>query len=110
MLEKLKNQVRDLSLEDKVIFTGYIDNAADYLSALDLFILPSPKEGLGISIIEAMMASKPVIASRTGGIPEIVSDKVTGLLVEPGNSYEIKEAIIFLIENPEMMKAYARMG
>lgn len=110
ILEALKRQARDLSLEDKVIFTGFIDNVADYLGAFDIFVLPSLKEGLGISIIEAMMAGKPVIASRTGGIPEIVRDKVTGYLIEPGNSNDIKEALLEMIQNPELMRIYSENG
>jgi len=110
ILQALKNQVRALRLEEKVIFTGFIDNAADYLSTFDIFILPSLKEGLGISIIEAMMAGKPVIASRTGGIPEVISDNVTGRLIKPGDSDEIKEALLSVVENPESMKAYAENG
>jgi glycosyltransferase involved in cell wall biosynthesis len=110
ILETLKNQARYLSLEDKVIFTGFVENAGDYLNAFDIFVLPSLMEGLGISIIEAMMAGKPVIASRTGGIPEIVRDEVTGSLVEPGNPNEIKEALLKLIQNPELMKIYAENG
>ena len=107
---ELKSKARGLKLADKVIFTGFIDEVADYLNAFDIFILPSLKEGLGISLIEAMMAGKPVIASRTGGIPEVVCDNVTGRLVEPGNSNEIKEALLDMIDNPELMRTYAENG
>lgn len=56
------------------------------------------------------MAGKPVIASRTGGIPEVVCDNVTGCLIQPGNSRETKEALLNMIENPELMKTYVENG
>lgn len=83
----LKNQLeqlaKDLSLRERIIFLGARRNIAEILSQIDIFVLPSLWEGLGLAVLEAAAAGKPVVASRVGGIPEIIEDGVTGLLVRP---------------------------
>jgi glycosyltransferase involved in cell wall biosynthesis len=66
-----------------------------------VFVLPSHQEGLGLAIIEAMAAGLPVVATRVGGIPEVVVEEETGLLVEPGSSPQLAEGIIRLLANPQ---------
>lgn len=70
----------------QVAFTGFVDNVADYLAALDLFVFPSREEGLGSVLIDAMAQGLPIVASRVGGIPELIEDGQTGLLVPPGDA------------------------
>lgn len=88
------------------IFPGNIPNAATFLPAFDIFVLPSIKEGLPYVILEAGLAGLPVIASRVGGIPEIVENGVSGLLVKPKNSADVAEKINYLIAHPELQKIY----
>jgi len=109
-MQALRSKASVLNLNEKVIFTGFIENIADYLEAIDIFVLPSISEGLGISALEAMMAGKPVIATRVGGIPEIVHDRVSGHLVEPSNAEQIAQAILYFASNPEIMKMYGSNG
>ncbi|MFC1757080.1 glycosyltransferase [Patescibacteria group bacterium] len=73
----------------------------NYLRAFDIFVLPSLKEGLPYIVLEAGLARVPVVATRVGGIPEIIEDKKTGLLVNPANALKLKEAIKKLENNPE---------
>jgi len=82
----------------------YIPDAVKYLKAFDIFILPSLKEGLPYTIIEAMIAKVPIIASNIGGIPEMIIDKETGFLIKPKNSEEIKSKIEYILSNPEEIK------
>jgi glycosyltransferase involved in cell wall biosynthesis len=79
----------------------------NYLKAFDIFILPSVKEGLPYILMEAGLARLPVIATKVGGIPEIIEDQKTGILVGPANSQELKEAIEKLINNSELKNALA---
>lgn len=100
-LEKLAGQ---LGLADQVIFPGFIDDMPGFLYCLDVFIIPSIAEGLSITTIEAMAAGLPVVASRVGGLPELVSEGVTGYLVEPRNPLELAQAILKILGQPELAK------
>ncbi len=79
----------------------WIDNAASYLKAFDIFVLPSLKEGLPYTILEAMLAETPIIATNVGGIPEMIENNVNGILIQSKNSQQLAEKILYLINNPE---------
>ncbi len=100
-LEKLKDQVVRRELADFVFFLGYLKDVRTYLSAFDIFILTSKKEGLPYSILEAGFASLPTIASFVGGIPEIITNHQSGILINPKNHYEIIQALDTLISHPD---------
>ncbi len=89
-----------------VRFAGYIPDAASYLSAFDAFALPSWKEGLPYVLLEAGMASLPAIATRVGGIPEIVEDGASGTLVAPGDSEALARAIERYRTEPDLAAAH----
>ncbi|MDO8601239.1 MAG: glycosyltransferase [bacterium] len=93
--KNLEDLVKKLGLAERVKFLGEIPNEKipEYLAGADCFVLPSLKEGFGIAVLEAMAAGVPVIASRVGGILDIIEDGKTGLLIEPGNPEEIAKAI-----------------
>ena len=71
----LKNAAAGLS---NVMFTGFVDNVGDYLAAFDVFVLPSNREGIGSVLFDAMDRALPVVASRVGGVPDIVHDGENG--------------------------------
>jgi len=85
-------------------FAGHQPQAANLMVDLDVFVLPSYREAMPMSILEAMAAAKPVVATRVNGVPEVVVDGVTGLLVPPGNPDALAEAILKLLQNPEMAR------
>jgi glycosyltransferase involved in cell wall biosynthesis len=91
--DELVSLARSLGLSDRVRFAGFRDDVAAVLRAFDCFVLPSRREGLGTSIMDAQAAGVPVVATRTGGIPELVEDGETGLLVEVGESAELAAAV-----------------
>jgi glycosyltransferase involved in cell wall biosynthesis len=99
---KIKNE----KLENVIYLAGYIENASEYLKALNIFVLPSLKEGLPYAILEAGCASLPVVTTTVGGIPEIVEDMRSGVLIQPKNERELAHAISFMIEHPTMRKQY----
>ncbi|MBE0497504.1 MAG: glycosyltransferase family 4 protein [Campylobacterales bacterium] len=85
-----------------VSFEGFVDNVGDYLSVMDLFVFPSLHEGLGSILLDAMNAGVPIVASNAGGIPDIITHKKNGILVEPAHVEGIKQAIIALYEDRTM--------
>lgn len=110
--EMLQRQSALLGLEEQVIFTGRIphDEVPALLSAADIVALPAEDEGMPLSLLEAMAAGHPVVASRVGAIPEIVEDGVSGLLVAPGSSDALARAIDELIRNPQTAKRLGDAG
>jgi glycosyltransferase involved in cell wall biosynthesis len=101
---KLEALIKKLGLEDKVILFGRLTEASRYLSAFDIFVLPSIKEGFPWSVLEAMSAKLPVIATRVGAIPEIIQDGVNGYVVLPKDPDQIAERINVLLANEALVK------
>jgi glycosyltransferase involved in cell wall biosynthesis len=81
-----------------------------YLLDTDIFVLPSWSEGFPLVILEAMAAGCPVISTRVGAIPEVVLDGVTGILVEKQNPQQLAQAMITLIENPDLRRQMGQAG
>lgn len=98
------NMVKSLGLFKNVLFAGFIDEKEKpmYYAAADVFALPSLVEGAPIVILEALASGKPLVASRTGNIPELVRDGVSGILVNPQDTVQIAKAIIRYLENPSL--------
>lgn len=89
-------------LGDKILFLGRKKEIAKLMTAAEAFVLPSEREAFGLVLLEAGVAGLPIIASNVGGIPEIIDDGKTGILVPPENPQALAEAIKNIIENPEM--------
>ncbi len=104
--KNLEQLIIKRGLQEKVFLVGQIDNAASLLKAFDVFLLPSVKEGMPYSVLEAGAAGRPIIASAVGGLPEIVTDMESGILVQAGRPAEIKKAMEFLMNNPERRSAF----
>ena len=104
--KNLERLILERELQEKVFLVGQIDNTATLLKAFDVFLLPSTKEGMPYSILEAGAAGRPVIASNVGGLPEIITDMESGILVRAGRPAEIRKAMEFLINNPERRAAF----
>ena len=109
-LDELKQLVKELGLVDKVIFTGFVDDMVNLYRCLDMVVLPSKSEGFGRTIAEAMAMTKPIIATKVGGIPEIVVEGKTGLLVPSGDSKALAAAILKVVENPELAIKFSING
>jgi glycosyltransferase involved in cell wall biosynthesis len=94
-------------LSGSMRFLGERRDVPDLLQALDLYVQPSLLEGFGLSVLEAMAARRAVVASRTGGLPEVVADGVTGTLVPPGDPTALASEILNLLQDPSRR---ARLG
>jgi len=95
---------------DRIIFTGRRDDISALTADLDIAVLPSLREAQGISILEAMARRKPVVASAVGGIPEVLTDGVDGILVPPGDSEALAEAIGRVAKSPSLREQIGEAG
>jgi len=105
--KKLEALVSKRGLEDRVFLPGTVPDAALFMKAFDCFLLPSLSEALGYVVLEAGRAKIPVIATSVGGIPEIIEDMESGILVHPKNVKEIVRAVTFMSENKEKRDSMA---
>ncbi|OGW31406.1 MAG: hypothetical protein A2X54_03100 [Nitrospirae bacterium GWF2_44_13] len=106
--ENLMTKVKERNLDSSILFTDFQSDAISHINALDIFAMPSEKEGMPRVILEAMLLGKPVIASDITGPSELVVDGETGFLVPVGKTEAIADAILRLIENPEMRKGMGK--
>jgi glycosyltransferase involved in cell wall biosynthesis len=106
-MAELRKQTVELGLEPQVSFEGFVSDVAAFLNQVDIFVLPSLYEGLGVAILEAMAAGKPIVASRVGGIPELIQHLATGLLVPPGDSEALAQAISRLVSEQDLAENLA---
>lgn len=105
--ENYKTQAKELS---NITFEGYVNNVGDYISCFDLFVFPSLNEGLGSILFDVMKQDVAIIASNVGGIPDIIEDNKSGLLLKTKDSEAIYEAIIKLYEDEKLRKELAFNG
>jgi glycosyltransferase involved in cell wall biosynthesis len=103
----LEHLIKIEGLTDRVVLAGHIQNAPAHLSAFDLFVLPSRSESLGYVLLEAGMVGLPAIGTRVGGIPEILENEVTGLLVAPKNAPALTNAIERLLKDTALRTTLA---
>ena len=107
---ELQQLAREKQISDRFVFTGFQPNASDLVSGFDIFVLPSYREAMPMSILEAMAAAKPVVATNVNGIPEVVVDGITGFLVPPGDPNALAEAILKLLRDPELAHNMGQAG
>ncbi|MBT0813050.1 glycosyltransferase [Litoribacter ruber] len=106
----LKSMVEELNLQKKVIFAGYHYDTAPFYKLMDIFCVPSAYEGFGLVAAEAMMHSLPVIATKVGGLKEVIVEGETGFLVSPYSPNLLALKIQYLVENPAQRRRMGEMG
>lgn len=106
----LERRIADLHLDRHVVLAGFRTDVLSLLKAFDLFVMSSVTEGLGTSLLDAMAAGRAIVATRAGGIPEVVEEGRTGLLVPPGDSSALAGAIVRLLSDEELRMAFGRAG
>jgi glycosyltransferase involved in cell wall biosynthesis len=105
--EHLEHQVKEHHLEKHVLLPGFRTDVLGCIKGFDLFVMSSVTEGLGTSLLDAMACARPIVATRAGGIPEIVGDDVNGVLVPPRDAHALADAIVRLLKDED---ARRRMG
>lgn len=108
--DELTRMIHELGLERHVLLPGFRPDVLSLLKTFDLMVMPSITEGLGTSILDAMACAKAVVGCAVGGIPEVVDDGVTGLLVPPRNASALGAAIVRLMRDPGLRETLGRAG
>lgn len=111
--KRIEERAAKLGIKDKVLFTGHIKDEKLFLSAYcacDVFVLPSEYEAFGLVLLEAMACEKPCVATRVGGVPEVIEEGGTGVLVEYGEAKELAGAINDLLGDEKKRKEMGRTG
>lgn len=106
--EHLEHLVHEHRLEKHVLLPGFRTDVIGCIKGLDLFVMSSVTEGLGTSLLDAMACAKPIVATRTGGIPEVVADGVNGILVPPRDAPALARAIVALLEDTSRRDQFGR--
>ncbi len=108
--EALERLIKEYHLEKHVLLPGFRTDVLGCIKSFDLFVMSSVTEGLGTSLLDAMACSRPIVATRAGGIPEVVDEGVTGLLVPPRDHAALADAILALVGDPARRQAMGEAG
>ncbi|MBE9191027.1 glycosyltransferase family 4 protein [Gloeocapsopsis crepidinum LEGE 06123] len=106
----LEQLAQKLGISDRLSMPGWVDNPRSYLANFDMFVLPSRSEGFPLAIVEAMLAARPVIATRVGSVSEAVIDGETGILIDQDDVDELASAIYRLRDDPELRWRFGQSG
>jgi glycosyltransferase involved in cell wall biosynthesis len=98
------------SIQENVIFTGFRNDVCNLMSAADVFVLPSLSEGCPVVVLEASACGVPVIATGVGGVPDLVDNGNTGIVVKPRSVAELSQAILQMMGNPDLRSEMGRKG
>jgi glycosyltransferase involved in cell wall biosynthesis len=108
--DRLKKLAQELKIADRVHIVGFQDPVQPFLAALDLYVHPALMEGFGVAVVEAMAMGKAVVATTTGGLPEVVAQGETGLLVPPGDAESLSATVVSLLQDRVRREQMGRKG
>lgn len=108
--QSLEKQVHHLGLEKHVLLPGFRTDVLSLMKTADVFVMSSVMEGLGTSLLDAMACARPIVATDTGGIPEVVAHDETGLLVPPRDADALAGALVTMLQDEDRARRYATAG
>ncbi len=109
-MSALRHRAKQLEVIDHCVFVGKQPKIVDYISIADILMLPSEQESFGLSALEAQACEVPVIATRIGGIPEVINDGETGFMSEIGNVEKMSEDVAKLLDDADLRKRFGKRG
>jgi glycosyltransferase involved in cell wall biosynthesis len=107
---KLKTLAKKVKIENSVIFVGFREDIPEILDDFDIFVLSSVREGIPLVLLEALAKAKPVVSFEVGGIPEVITNGETGILVQARNYKSLAENVVSLLNKPQLAKKIAKKG
>src|SRR5204863_4555523 len=107
---QLEERAHELGVARNTVFLGYQEDVAPFYAAFDALVLPSGNEGTPVTVIEALAAERPVVATRVGGVPDVVRDGEDGFLVEAGATEDLAERLGLLARDPALRERMGRKG
>lgn len=110
LLPVLRKQAAELGIADQVWLPGARADVAEIMRSLDVFVLPSRAEGMPVTLLEAMATGLPVIASRVGGVPELIEAGLNGMLIAPGEPHSIVQALTTYLDDTAMARDHGAQG
>ena len=108
--QALERQIKEHHLEKHVLLAGFRPDVLSVHKAFDIFVMSSVTEGLGTSLLDAMACARPIVATTAGGIPEVVADGETGLLVPPRDHHALADAIVRLLNDSDLRRRLGEAG
>jgi len=108
--ESLQALAHACGLENDVLFLGHRDDGPEVLELMDLFVLPSLHEGIPMVLLEALALERPVVATRVGGIPEVVEDGISGMLVQASNDQQLADTCITVMDDGHLARRLGVAG
>jgi glycosyltransferase involved in cell wall biosynthesis len=108
--QRLERRAHELGIVRRCLFVGYQDDVAPYYEAIDALLLPSANEGTPVSVIEALAAERPAVATRVGGVPDVVREGIDGYLVDVGDADTLADRLVELAADPGKRDAMGREG
>ncbi|MFV1998982.1 MAG: glycosyltransferase, partial [Acidimicrobiia bacterium] len=109
-LQRLKEAAAERGISDRIVFLGRREDAMRFIAAADVYVNPADVEGLPVTILEALALERPVVATSVGGVPSIIEDNVTGLLVPPADPDALAAGLLRMLDHPDMASALGQRG
>src|SRR5207253_3886335 len=108
--DHLESLAHELGIAKRCLFLGYQDEVARFYSAIDAVLLPAADEGTPVSVIEGLAAARPAVATRVGGVPDVVRDGIDGFLVEPGDVDGLADRLARLAADADLRRRMGESG
>ncbi len=109
-MENLKSMARNLGLADRILFTGHQQDVRPFLEVMDIFVVPSRSEGTPMALLEAMLMGKPVVVTPVGGVPDVVKNGVSGIVLRERTADQLAEGLLTILADDVLARSMGEQG